>query len=231
MNIRNVIGLAIAVMTASAALDARQSWQQTFGVGARDLVTSGENAYVILKPGYQLRFANQDAPKPGTLVITVLNETKVIGGIEARIVEERETNAGELVEVSRNYMAINPQTRDVYYLGEDVDMYKKGKVVNHEGSWHHGEQGATLGLMMPGTPVVGTKFYQELAKGVAMDRVEIVSLTETLATAAGAFAGCLRFRESSPLEPLAREYKIYAPGVGLVKDGDLELVSYRFVSQ
>ena len=60
---------------------------------------------------------------------------------------------------------------------------------------------------------------------MAMDRAEIVSLTERLKTRAGTFERCVKTRETTPLEKLAREYKIYAPGVGLVKDGDLELVS------
>ena len=219
--------LGLAVVASAAALDA-QSFQQSFPVVEKNLVTVGENPYFILKPGYQLSFANKGA-KPDTLVITVLNETKNIAGIEARVVEERETDAGELIEVSRNYFAIDPQSSDVYYLGEDVDMYKKGKVVNHEGSWHHGTDGAKLGLMMPGQPVVGAKFYQEVAKGVAMDRAEILTLTGKITTPAGSFERVLRTKETTPLEPLAREYKMYAPGVGLIKDGDFELVSHKFV--
>jgi hypothetical protein len=228
---RKSIGFVLFVVLSSSAALAMQSWQTTFAVGAKDLTTIGENPYFILKPGYQLTFANQDTPTPDTLVITVLDETKVVGGIEARIVEERETADGEVIEVSRNYFAINPQTNDVFYLGEDVDMYKRGKIVNHDGSWHHGTGGAALGLMMPGKPTVGAKFYQEQAKGVAMDRFEIVSLTEKLTTKAGVFDRCLRAKETTPLEPLVRDYKIYAPGVGLIKDGDLLLVSHGYASR
>ena len=105
-------------------------------------------------------------------------------------------------------------------------MYKNGKVVSHEGSWHHGTDGARLGLFLPGKPAIGQRFYQEQAPRVAMDRVEIVSLTDTLITPAGTFAGCLKFKESSLLEPLLRDYKVFAPGVGLAKDGDAVLVSH-----
>jgi hypothetical protein len=54
-----------------------------------------------------------------------------------------------------------------------------------------------------------------------------VSLTERMATPAGVFEGCLKTKESSPLEPFVKEYKLYAPGVGLIKDGSLELVSHE----
>jgi hypothetical protein len=201
------------------------SFRQSFPTEGLVLKTVGESRYFILKPGYQLTFKDDNVKNPTTLVITVLNETKNVGGIEARIVEERESKGGDLVEVSRNYFAIDETTKDVYYLGEDVDMYKKGKVVSHDGSWHHGSNGAVFGLMMPGVPSVGAKFYQEQAKGVAMDRAEIVAVTETLKTPAGEFKNCVRIKETSPLEPLLRDYKTYAPGVGLIKDGDLLLVS------
>jgi len=161
----------------------------------------------------------------GRLVVTVLNDTENVGGAHTRVVEEREWKGTELVEVSRNFFAMDPKTGDVYYFGEDVDTYRHGKVANHEGSWRHGRDGATFGLMMPGRPAVGMKFYQEQAKGTAMDRAEIVSVSETLTTPAGRFDRCVKTRETTPLEPLSREYKLYAPGVGLVQDGDFILMS------
>ena len=202
-----------------------REWQQTFPVNAAELATTGENPYFILNPGYQSTLEGKESGKTVRLVVSVLEITKTIGGIEARVVEERETEDGVLVEVSRNYMAIHKTTHDVYYLGEDVDVYKNGKVLNHEGAWLHGTGGAKLGLMMPGSPVVGQRYYQEVAPKVAMDRAEIVSVSERVNTPAGAFVNCLKTEESTPLEP-GRESKLYAPGVGLVKDGPLVLVSY-----
>jgi hypothetical protein len=198
-----------------------QTWQTAFPVDLNALVTEGEAPYFSLKPGHQSTFKSAG----GTLVITVLNETLDVGGVTTRVVEEREWKGADLVEVSRNYFAMDPKTGDVYYFGEDVDEYKKGKVVSHEGSWRHGAAGATFGLMMPGKPVVGMKFYNEQAKGVAMDRAEVVSVTDTLTTPAGSFDRCVKTRETTPLEKFAREYKLYAPGVGLIKDGDMVLVS------
>ena len=62
-----------------------------------------------------------------------------------------------------------------------------------------------------------------------MDRVEIVSLTERSNTPAGIFERCLKMRETTPLEMFVRDYKVYAPGIGLVEDGDLKLVSHKHV--
>jgi len=63
------------------------------------------------------------------------------------------------------------------------------------------------------------------AADLAMDRAEVVSLTERLTTPAGTFEKCLKTRETTPLEPGDTEYKLYAPGVGLVQDGPLVLMA------
>lgn len=210
------------MLLALAALLA-QGWLTTFPVRLSVLSTEGASPYFILEPGHQATFQGKD----GKVVITVLDETRTVAGVATRVVEEREWRGGALIEVSRNYFAIDSTNGDVYYFGEDVDMYRKGKVVSHAGSWQHGVNGATFGLMMPGSPKVGMKFYQEQAKGVAMDRAEIVSVSERVTTPAGTFDRCVKTRETTPLEKFARDEKIYAPGVGLIKDGDMVLVSRR----
>jgi hypothetical protein len=198
-----------------------QSWQTSFAVDRKTLAPAGESTYFTLDPGRQSTFASAT----GKLVIRVLADTLDVDGVTTRVVEEREWKGDQLVEVSRNYYARDPRSGDVYYFGEDTDSYKHGRIVNHEGSWRHGRRGAAFGLMMPGTPAVGMKFYEEQATGVAMDRGEIVAVGQTLATPAGRFDGVVKVRETTPLEPLSREYKFYAPGVGLVQDGDMKLVS------
>ena len=198
------------------------AWKDAFPVDKQELKSVGRNPYFILEPGYRLVLgAGKDS-----LVITVLDETKVVDAVTTRVVEERETSAGRLVEVSRNCFAIDPRTGDVYYFGEDVDMYKSGKIVGHGGSWRSGERKAHFGLMMPGTAKKGDMYYQELAPGAAMDRARIVSVSESIKTPAGTFSGCVKTEETTPLEPGAMEYKIHAPGIGLVRDGGMTLVRY-----
>ena len=97
-------------------------------------------------------------------------------------------------------MATDRNTADVYYFGEDVDNYKKGKVVSHDSAWRAGANGARFGLMIPARPALGQMFYQEVAPKIAMDRVEVVSIDETVKTAAGAFEHCIHLRETTPLE-------------------------------
>jgi hypothetical protein len=158
--------------------------------------------------------------------MTVLGETKVVDGVETRVVEEKESEGGNLVEVSRNYFAICKSTNDAFYFGEDVDIYEDGEIVSHEGAWLAGQNGAKAGMIMPGNVEVGMKYYQEIAPGVAEDRAEIVSVNEVLDTPAGNFQNVLKTEETNPLEPNEKEYKLYAPGLGLIQEESLKLVNY-----
>jgi hypothetical protein len=167
----------------------------------------------------------KDGGKEVRLTVTVLDETRVVDGVETRIVEEREEADGELVEVSRNFLAISRRSNDVYYFGEEVDEYEGGKVVGHPGAWLAGQAGARFGLMMPGTPLLGARYQQETAPGVAMDRAEIVSLTKEMETPAGRLADCLDVRETTPLEPDV-SHKRYARDIGMVADAGLRLVRH-----
>jgi hypothetical protein len=207
---------------ASAQTPAKKGWIDRFDVDKKDFVSVGGNDFFRLEPGFYLILEKGKE----RLVITVLGETRLVDGVETRVVEERETKGGELVEVSRNFFAFNAADRGVYYFGEEVDIYKNGRVVRHEGAWESGKNGARFGLMVPGRPEVGARFYQEVAPGVAMDRARIVSVDTSIRTPAGEFTGCLEFVETTPLEPFARDTKIYAPGLGLVRDGALLVVEH-----
>lgn len=205
--------------------DAR--FTDSFDVESSEFTSTGRNPYFILEPGYQRVLTGKEGRHAVRLEVTVLNETRRVGDIDTRVVEERETKDGALAEVSHNYFAICKRTNDVFYFGETTDEYRDGKIVGHEGAWEAGKNHARAGLMMPGTPLVGARFYQEIAPGQAMDRAEIISLTETLQTPAGTFVGCQKVEETTPLESGEREYKIYAPGVGLIRDGSLVLAAIK----
>jgi hypothetical protein len=231
---RNLFAGAAVLFTAVfTAQDSAAQWQQDFGIKNCNLLTTGRNSYFILEPGFQLVLEGG-----GTrLEVLVLDETKVVDDVTTRVVEEREWKDGKLYEVSRNYFAMCRETKDVFYFGEDVDYYENGKVVKHDGSWLAGTDGNKPGLIMPGAPKVGMKYYQEIAPGVAMDRAEIVSLTETCNMPAGTFTKCLKVKEYSSLDFWSKllfwqgEYKMHAPGIGLVQDEDLVLTKYGKVGQ
>jgi hypothetical protein len=219
---------ATCVAFASVAILGAQDWKappgetftSTFAVERADFTSTGRNPYFVLEPGYALTLEGGKT----RLVITVLPETRQVDGVETRVVEERETENDQLIEISRNFFAIHTKTNSVFYFGEDVDMYKNGKVTSHDGAWLSGVNGARFGMFMPGLPLLKARYYQEIAPNVAMDRCEILGIGETLKTPAGTFTDVLRTLETTPLEPLAKESKYYAKGVGLIQDGDVKLV-------
>lgn len=198
---------------------------ESFDVAKSDLSSKGKSDYFVLEPGFVAVFEGKEDGVKTVLTITVTSETKVVDGVETRIVEEKEMADGKVAEISRNYFAISKTTGDVFYFGEDSVTYKDGKPSSHEGSWLAGVAGAKFGLLLQGKPKVGAAYYQEIAPGVAMDRAEVVSVSETLKTPAGEFKNCVKTKETTPLEK-GTEYKLYAPGPGLVQDGDLHLVKY-----
>jgi hypothetical protein len=218
--------LVVAVVGVAAWFGWQQvqsrSYSDQFPIAPGALSPTGRSAYYVLEPGYQLTYAGEDAQ----VVATVLGQTEQIDGVTARVLEERETKHGVLEEVSRNYLAMDNTTGDVYYLGEHVDEYSDGRVVGHGGSWRSGVANARFGLLLSGNPHVGQKQFEENAPGVALDRAEVVSTTETLQLPAGTFTAVVSVSETSPLEPVSTSRKDYAPGVGLVRDDELSLVKY-----
>lgn len=196
-----------------------EGFTSAFDVDKTNLANVGTSPYFIpLEPGYRLVLRGGNA----TLTVTVTRTTKLVDGVETRVVEEREEKDGTPVEISQNYFVIDKTTSAVYYFGEDVDIYKDGKVVSHEGAWLSGVNGAKFGMMMPGKPKVGDKFQQEIAPKVAMDRCEIAAIGEEVKTPAGTFKACLRTKEGSSLDSATSD-KVYAPGVGLIKDDEFVL--------
>ncbi len=205
-------------------------------------VTSGRNPYFILEEGVYLRLEGEEDKEEIVVEIEVLDEFKDITQnsetITTRVVKETEYKDGELAEESWNWFAICEETNSVFYFGEWVDNYEDGTIDNHEGSWEAGVDGAIPGIMMPGTFLLGARYFQEIAEDVAMDRGENVEMGLSVTTVEGdpafEFHDCVKVFETTPLEPGAKDFKIYAPGIGLIVDGPIVLVDYvipQLVSQ
>jgi hypothetical protein len=216
--------------------DEKDKFTKDFRLQDCTFLTEGSNPYFILEPGYQLVFEGEEDGETLRLEITVLNETETIdlpevGPVETRVVEEVETADGQPVETSRNFFAICDKTNDVFYFGEEVDIFEEDGTVSHEGAWRAGEPDedgvAEPGIIMPGTFLLGSRYYQELADGIALDRAEHVEMGIKITTEAGKFSECVKVVETTPLEPGKAE-KVYCPEVGLVSDPPVELVDYGF---
>jgi hypothetical protein len=148
--------------------------------------------------------------------------------VDSLAVEDREYEDGELAETALDYFA---QSDDgtVYYLGEEVDEFKKGKLVSHEGSWMLGKDTQKPGVIIPGHPKIGDKFKSEDVSKEINEDDAVVSLSEKVQTPAGGYENCVKVKEK--LADGTVEYKYYAKGVGVVREvpekGDVLLTSHK----
>ncbi|MBA2277488.1 MAG: hypothetical protein H0W06_06950, partial [Chloroflexia bacterium] len=149
-----------------------------------------------------------------------------VAGIEVTVVDVTEYEDGELVEVTEDYYAQDEEGA-VYYIGEAVDNYEDGEVVDHEGEWLAGEGDNQAGVFMPADPQEGDSFEQERAPGIAEDRSTVIAVDQAVSTDAGEFEGCIQTEDYAPLDDVT-EYKFYCPEVGQVREefegGFLDLV-------
>lgn len=199
-----------------------------------DTVDGLGNPYFPLVPGHFLRLEGDgevveltvcDDDCDGGAYGVAGDGTRVVDGVTTRVVREMEWADGELVEVSWNYFARCTRNGGVFYFGEDVDIFTDEGVV-HDGAWLAGGDNAA-GLVMPGNFLIGSRYFQEIAPGVALDRADNTAddLTVDL-EAFDPFFDCVEVTESSGLAASDKSLKVYCPGIGLVHDSGIDLVDY-----
>ena len=147
--------------------------------------------------------------------------------IDVLVMEDRESENGKLSEITLDYFA-QADDGTVYYLGEDVDEYKDGKVSGHGGAWLYVKEAKLPGVLMPGNPKVGDKFRSEDVPAITTEDDEVLSLSETVTVPAGTYQNCMKMKEV--LSDGGIEYKYFAKGVGCLREvpqgGDVVLKSH-----
>lgn len=183
------------------------------------------NPYFPLIVGYQYSLEGEEDGEPVALLMTVLDETRTIDGVMTRVVEEREWEDDELVEISWNYFA-EAADGTVCYFGEDVDDIEDDVVVGHEGRWCAEDVPDVNrpGIQMPADPRPGMTFQQEFAPGIAEDAAKIVG-SGPVTVPFDSFDETIRFREFSPSEGKG-DYKVFGMDIGILVDGPLVLVDF-----
>jgi hypothetical protein len=196
------------------------------------------NPYFPLVIGYHWDYAGGDE----SIAVEVLPETKQIEGITCIVVRDRVEQEGELVEDTDDWYG-QALSGDVHYCGEIAQNYEsfagddppQPELVDVEGSWKAGREGAKFGILFPASPMVGDVYRQEWKPGDAEDVARVLSTTyshgddgdldEFVPQAlAETFCSddCVVTEEFTPIEPDALERKYYAPGVGLFLEVDPE---------
>lgn len=188
-----------------------------------DFVATIDNPYLTFTPGSHWTYeeTNSDG-ETERIEIVVQDRTRDIAGIAATVVRDTVTLDGVLVEDTLDWYAQDTEG-NVWYLGEAVDNYDdQGELVDHDGSFEHGVDGAFGGIVMLADPQVGDAYRQEFYPGEAEDLGEVVRSGETVSVPFGDFEDVIVTVDWNPLDPEIVEEKFYAPGVGLVYETKIQ---------
>ncbi len=189
------------------------------------------NPYYPLGIGDHREYVSGDE----TVIIDVLDKTKLIDGVTCIVVQDRVEEGGVVVEDTFDWFG---QRKDgtVDYCGEISLNYEsfagddpdEAELVHIEGSWKAGRDGAKSGTLFPGVPVVGDVYRLEWAPSNAEDAARVLStsygygsdpeLDEFVPPALAALlcgAGdCVVTGDFTPISPGDLERKYYARGIG-----------------
>jgi hypothetical protein len=187
--------------------------------------TKIDNRWNPLVPGTQFTL-NGVADRGGGLlphevVTTVTDLTKVVDGVRAVVILERDLNEGEVQEAELNFQA-QDNGANIWNLGEYPEEYENGKFHAAPDVWIAGQEEAQPGNSMIGNPQLGTPEYlQGWAPEIEfLDCATVSKMQQRTCVPAGCYEDVMITDERSPLEPdSGHQLKYYAPGVGNVQVG------------
>ena len=185
--------------------------------------TQIDNEYLPLTPGTVNLYQGESEDGTETIVVEVLEDTRVVNGVTSVVVQDRVFLDELLIEDTHDWFA---QDDDgiVWYMGEDVINYEYDDDDNllgtdNEGAWEAGVDGAIAGIVMKADLIINDSYQQEYYEGVAEDMARIIALDVQVELKDGSvYANCLKTRDWNPFEPDDKENKYYAPDVGLIRE-------------
>lgn len=178
------------------------------------------NPYFRFEAGKKYIYEGQKDGAFERIEVQLLAKNKSVMGIACAVVNDKVWIDGKLVEDTDDWYA-QDNVGNVWYMGEYVTDYNPdGTVADHDGSWEAGVDGAKPGINMLADPKVGMAYRQEYYFDEAEDEAKVIEAGLTVTVPVGTFNNCIKIEEWTALEPGTVGYKTYAPGVGIVKDGD-----------
>jgi hypothetical protein len=187
-----------------------------------DFVDAVDNPYFPLPPGVKWEYEiRQGGTAAQTDTLEVLKEKRDVNGVQATVVRDTVSAGNRIVEDTFDWFA-QDKYGNVWYVGESVDNYVAGVLIGHKGSWEWGVDGALPGIIMWADPAahVDEKYRQEYYVGKAEDMGQVLSVNESLTVPFGSFDQVVKTLDFSNIEA-GQEQKFYAPGVGLLKEMDV----------
>lgn len=187
-----------------------------------------DHPYFPLPVGFTTVYFGDTEDGAEVTVVEVLDQTREVYGVQARVVRDRVLVDGLLLEDTHDWFA-QDDDGNVWYMGEEVDNYEYSDAdevgsVDHEGSWEAGKDVADIGVTaLPGyqflaMPKPFDLYHQEYYPGEAEDMAEVLDLEVDVTLADGWKTAALKTRDFNPLEKHSDEYKYYAEGIGVVRE-------------
>jgi hypothetical protein len=216
MSVTAIAAAALLSGCGGSASDALPQGAEVVELDSADFTSEIDNPWMPLRTGSRWVYRETDGEGNVQQVeVTVLDETRAVMGIEARVVHDLVTEDGKPVEDTYDWYA-QDSDGNVWYFGEDTKEFEDGKVSSTAGSWEAGVDGAQPGMLVPAEPSIGMTYRQEYYEGEAEDASQVLSLEEKVEVPHGRFDGVLMTKDFTPLQPEILEHKFYARGVGLV---------------
>jgi hypothetical protein len=187
-----------------------------------------DNQWNPLVPGMQFILAGEADRGGGLLphrvVSTVTDLTKVINGVRAVVIVEKDINEGDLEEAELAFQA-QDNAGNLWNLGEYPEEYKEGKFSGAPDVWISGLGKAEPGNLMLADTQLGTPEYlQGWSPDIDfLDCAKVSKMQQKTCVPVGCYENVLIIDERSPLEPESgHQLKYYAPEVGTVRVGAVD---------
>lgn len=202
---------------AGAAAQRPGAQRATFSAPARV-----DNQMFPLTPGtqyvYRGRVVEGGEAKPHSVIFTVTDVTKMVGGVRTVVAWDRDFLEGRLQEQELALFAQDDRG-NLWNFGEYPEEYENGKLTGAPSTWIRGAGGAYGGIHMLARPSSGMRYVEGRVPAIQFHDVsQVVRTGQATCVPAQCFRRVLVVDEWTPGES-GHQIKYYAPGVGLVRVG------------
>lgn len=181
-----------------------------------------DNRMFPLKPGtqyvYQGKIVEGGESKPHSVVFTVSDVTKTVGGVRTVVAWDRDFLEGRLQEQELALFAQDDRG-NLWNFGEYPEEYEHGQLTGAPSTWIRGAGGAYGGIHMLAHPSSGKQYVEGRVPAIEFyDVSRVIHTGQATCVPAQCFRHVLVVDERTPGES-GHQIKYYAPGVGLVRVG------------
>ncbi|HSJ46271.1 MAG TPA: hypothetical protein VK923_16465 [Euzebyales bacterium] len=180
---------------------------------------TGRNPYLPLIPGQQsVREGSTEVggrKVPHQVTTTITDVYREIDGVRAVALLDHEIDAGQVTQISVDYMA-EDKAGNVWLLGGYTEQYEGGEFVAGVDPWMHGVNGAEAGILVQAGPKPGTPEYSVAKPDREEDEVAtVMKVGARHCVPFDCFDDVLVVREGKASAP-DNEFKYYARDVGQI---------------